>query len=199
MRTMSTMNNGQLHHHSSPRDAGRHGSQTTVPADTRPLAPSLSGSSGRSRWPLYIIGLLATQAAGVGVMIAIATSDPSVAVEPEYYEKALAWDDAAASEAATKTLGWSALVTAGPLSSTDRELSIALKDKAGRGIAEARVHVEMFHQARSGQRLTAELTGMGAGVYVARLPIQRPGLWEIRITAQHGRDKAAMIQSIEVQ
>jgi nitrogen fixation protein FixH len=150
------------------------------------------------RWPLFVVGLLVAQAIGLAVMITIATSDPSVAVEPDYYEKAVAWDLTAASRAATEALGWTATIDAGPLSGKDRELHLALVDRAGQGVTEARVHVEMFHQARSGDRLEADLVGMGAGGYVTRLPVTRPGLWEVRITARRGGDVAMLTQTLEV-
>jgi nitrogen fixation protein FixH len=148
---------------------------------------------------LIIVGLLVTQAAGVCVMISIATADPSVAVEPKYYEKALEWDQTAASEAATEALGWNTDVKLGPLLGTDRTVSIEIMDRAGEGVVEARVHVEMFHQARSGDRLETDLQGMGAGVYTTRLPVSRPGLWEVRITVRRAGDVATMTRTLEVQ
>jgi hypothetical protein len=150
------------------------------------------------RWPLIVIGLLVVQALGMAVMVTIAVADPSAAVEPDYYEKAVAWDSAAAAQAAAAKLGWKAQVSAGPLSGADRELHIALVGGDGNGIDEARVHVEMFHQARSGDRLQADLRGMGAGGYVTRLPILRPGLWEVRVAIRRGGDVATIVQTLEI-
>lgn len=158
----------------------------------------MSKTGSARRWPLFIIGLLVTQAAGLAVMITIAVSDPSVAVEPDYYEKAVNWDQTAAARAQTLRLGWTAAVSVGPLSGQDRELHLSINDRDGKGVSEVLVHVEMFHQARSGDRLQADLRGMGAGGYVTRLPIERPGLWEVRITAKRGRDAAMITQTLDV-
>ena len=150
------------------------------------------------RWPLIVIGLLAAQATGLAVMITIAVSDPSVGVEPDYYEKAVAWDSSVAADRAAKNLGWDAALNMGPLTAADRELHVNISGKDARGIDEARVHVELFHQARSGHRLEADLTGLGAGGYATRLPITRPGLWEVRITVRQGPNLAAFTKTLEV-
>ena len=60
-------------------------------------APPSSSSPSRRRaawrWPAILLALLGGHAAICVAMIVVATNDPSFAVEPEYYTRALDWDD----------------------------------------------------------------------------------------------------------
>ena len=59
-------------------------------------------------WPIAIAGILfAGIASNVGFAI-LASSDPAAAVEPDYYRKAVAWDQEMAQEERNIALGWSA-------------------------------------------------------------------------------------------
>ena len=62
------------------------------------------------RWPWILAGALTVQAAGIITMVTIASSDPSFAVEPDYYQRAVAWDSYAAQREASRALAWRAEV-----------------------------------------------------------------------------------------
>jgi nitrogen fixation protein FixH len=169
----------------------------SVPAEAPP--PMSSGSSRKAddpvrprpragwQWPVIVVTLLV---GGVGVnigMMLAATGDASFAVESNYYQKALRWDETMAQEARNAALGWSVAAalerTAGPV---DVRLRVRLHDRTGRPIEGARVTVETFHSARAASVLTGALGPEAPGEYAAALPLGRPGVWEVRLRAERG-------------
>jgi len=148
------------------------------------------GSAPRRRgwgWPLLIGGLLVGGAgANVGLML-VANSDPGFAVEPDYYQKALHWDETMAQEARNASLGWSVAVSF-DRSSRPGQVMIAARvsDGGGRPVEGARVDIEAFHSARANRVLAATLAAGPGGRYAAALPLDRPGLWELRLRVAQG-------------
>ncbi len=141
------------------------------------------------RWPLVIAGLLTLHAAGMVTYAVIASSNPSYAVEKDYYPKALHWDDKRAQDAVNAALGWTATVAARPGEQPGRAaLTITLTDRHGRPVTGAAVHLEAFHMADSNHVLDAELGEASPGSYAAELPMGRDGKWEIRLRARRGGD-----------
>ncbi|NOZ95105.1 MAG: hypothetical protein GXP47_10260 [Acidobacteria bacterium] len=141
------------------------------------------------RWPLVIAGLLTLHAAGMVTYAVIASSNPSYAVEKDYYPKALHWDDKRAQDAANAALGWTATVTARPGEQPGRAaLTVTLTDRHRRPVTGAAVHLKAFHMADSNRVLGANLGEVSTGTYAAELPMNRDGKWEIRLRARRGSD-----------
>lgn len=134
-------------------------------------------------WPAAIVGLIGLNASIVGITVYLATSDPSVAVEPRYYEKALAWDETARLRDASARLGWKAAVGV----HGDR-LVVRLSDAAGAPVTGAAVSVVTFADARSGDRQELALSERGTGEYEGPMSVSRPGLWQFRVRAGRGAD-----------
>jgi len=142
------------------------------------------------QWPFLLVALLAS---GVGAnlyLLARAVGDPSFAVEPDYYAKAVAWDDHQAQARENVELGWSVQIEVAPAAlATGRARVVAkLTDRDGRPIGGATVALEAFHNARAADRLEATLSESAVHDYVAEVAIVRPGLWEFRVTARRGGD-----------
>jgi len=138
-------------------------------------------------WPFIIVGLLAGGAgANIGLMV-VATRDRSFAVEPDYYQKALRWDETMAQEARNQALGWTATVaferSARP---GEAKVTALVDDRAGHPVEGARVAVETFHAARARHVVTGALAPEAAGRYSAVLALDRPGLWEVRLRVERG-------------
>jgi len=139
-------------------------------------------------WPLLLAALLA---AGVGVnlyFMARAVGDPSFAVEPDYYAKAVAWDAHQAQARVNADLGWQLALT---VSAADRGTGRArvvagLTDRDGRALSGLTVGLVAFHNARAANILEATLTETAAHEYAADLAVVRPGIWEFRIVATRG-------------
>jgi nitrogen fixation protein FixH len=138
----------------------------------------------RSRlWPGAIFGLIGLNMVVVAVTIYFAANDPSAAVEPQYYQKALAWDDTVKAREASARLGWRAAASV-----AGGELRITLTDGAGAPLEEARVEVTAYAVARAAERQLLTLSGIGAGEYRAPIQLHRAGIWEFRIEARRGAD-----------
>lgn len=133
-------------------------------------------------WPAGLIALLAVSGGVNLAMAVIASRDPSFAVEADYYAKAVAWDATMAQDARNAALGWTAAARLEPEGQGSR-LTVAIRDRAGRGLDGLGVRVEAFHNARAARRLVTGLTGRGTGGYDAVLSATRPGIWEVRVEA----------------
>lgn len=126
---------------------------------------------------LVVLALLGH--AGFMISVAVFGRDPQNAPEPDYYDKALAWDQTVAQKQRNAELGWTA-----HWSSEVRPM-LRLLDRQGRPIADAQVEIAYFHQAHSRDRRQAALLPHDDG-YVFAQPLGRPGLWEVRLTVRKG-------------
>jgi nitrogen fixation protein FixH len=132
------------------------------------------------------VALLAASAGANIALVVITSRDTSFAVEPNYYAKALAWDQTMAQQARSEALGWSLGLRVDPAAARGRKtVTVRLADRAGAPIEGAEVAVEVFHNARASRILSAALSPEGQG-YVAVMPIDRPGLWEFRLRVTRG-------------
>ena len=151
----------------------------------------MSTTAKRSlRWPIAIVGIIALHATGMVAVIAIATRNPSFSVEPDHYQKALGWDRLAARKQASDLLGWKAeVVTDAQLDGNKtRRLDCRILDHEGKPVTGATVAVLAFPHARGEERVHMDLHEAEAGVYSARAPMARAGLWELRLSALRGPD-----------
>lgn len=141
-----------------------------------------------SRWALVPIVLLGGLLAGLAVMVTLATHDPGFALEPNYYQKAVAWDEERAQLAANERLGYrlELSVEQVPAKAGERRLVAHFDDARGQPISGAVLGVSAFANARAMHVLEAKLEETTKGVYVADLAMQRPGLWELRFVARRG-------------
>lgn len=141
----------------------------------------------RRAWlfPGIVFGLLGTQFGICGLAIYLANADPSVAIEPDYYRKAVAWDLENARRHASAALGWQ--LEFGFANEVDalgrRKLVCSLCDREGQPIRGATIEVAAFASARGNQRESWKLGETDDGRYEALVPARRPGLWELRTTA----------------
>lgn len=130
-------------------------------------------------WPIGIVALLAMNMSIVGVTVFYATSDPSVAAEPNYYEKAVKWDQVASQARLNERLGWH--IELAVERAAGGTLIARIADASGRPLENAEVAVEAFHNARSGERRQLVLVERSAGTYACGLGADRPGRWRLRL------------------
>jgi len=161
-------------------------------------AGRVAGVPARLFWPGMVVGLISISLCFAGVTAFVAISDPSFAVEPDYYDKALRWDEHRERAARNSELGWRVAVeVAGvPDPLGRREVRLTALDAEGRPLVGASASVEMFHHARSSNRLGATLAESAPGVFSGALPIVREGIWEVRFEVR--RDGEAFTGSAEV-
>jgi nitrogen fixation protein FixH len=143
------------------------------------------------RWISLIVGLFLVAGAFNAVLLVKATSDPSFAVVPDYYEKALRWDEKLAQDRKNLELGWqlSLELSRAPGSRGEVEILARLQDRQGRALAGAALELSALHKARAARVLQATLEDGGDGSYRGRLPLSRPGLWELSLVAQRGDER----------
>ena len=136
-------------------------------------------------WPLLLGGLLASGVLANVYFMCRAVADPSFAVEPDYYAKAVAWDAHQAQARANADLGWRlSLAVAAADRGTGRAHVVAtLSDREGRKVTGLTVGLTAFHNARAAQIVTATLGETAEHDYAAEVAVFRPGTWEFRVEA----------------
>jgi hypothetical protein len=168
-------------------------SPTTAPplSSPPPLVDPRVARRAVLTWSSIIVGLLLLQVGLCAVGVIAATRSKAVAVEADYYNKALHWDQEKALLRASQELGWGVTLTIGDVATTNgsRALMLKLADPQGKPIEDATVEVAYFHHARPGELRRASLAGMGeggGGLYASSVPLDRAGKWEFRLTIHRG-------------
>ncbi len=157
-----------------------------TPDSTKPIIPG-------GAWPVIIVGLLVLNVAVCAVTVVSALSGVT-SIEPDYYEKALAWDAHKAEFADPESLGWT--VEAGANAGT---LEVSIRDRDGGPVAATAVSGVYFHQARSDARTKVVFASIGGGRFIAPADLARPGLWELRLEIDTPDAKAQTIRQINVR
>ncbi|MCE2652025.1 MAG: FixH family protein [bacterium] len=162
--------------------------------------PDAAQSLRRTRlWPGLIVALLGLNVLGAAALIYLATGDASMAVEKDYYAKAVAWDRTAAQLRRNKELGWQAEPgVRETLGGGAPVLQLRLIGADSKPIDGATVQVTAFHQARAADQRTVFLGEGQPGTYQGDLRLDRAGWWEIRVSARRGSDAFTAVQSIQV-
>jgi len=162
------------------------------------------GTTNRGRglgWPIAMSLVLATTV-GVNLFVyRLAASDPSMAVEPDYYNKAVHWDDELAQRRHNTLLGWQSAITLSMSGAEGGELRVRLTDSTGAPVEGAAVSAEAFPVARANQVAKVELVANaegGQGDYAAPLPITRGGRWEVRLAVTRDDDRFTSTQQVEL-
>lgn len=134
-------------------------------------------------FPGIIFVLLGLNFVIVGITVVAANSDGGAVIEPDYYQKALHWDEHRAQQEHSRALGWNA-----DLDLTSRQgswvLGATVKDRAGQTIAGAKVRAVAFRSADAGRRHTLELRETSPGRYEAAVPSARPGDWHVEVNIE---------------
>ena len=151
--------------------------------------PAREGRAAAIFWPAFIVFLLLIPVASVTVLIRAATGDPSVAVEENYYERGLAWDEEARQRAVNERLGWGFELLAGRAGGGRLLVQVRLLDEQGAAVSADSVLIEAFAIARAADRLHLEPTLAADGSWEAASPLSRGGLWEFRLEAIAGEQR----------
>jgi nitrogen fixation protein FixH len=140
-------------------------------------------------WPIAVASILVACVAANAWVVRLATNDPAFAVEENYYQRALHWDDELAQRRVNAALGWRLSTSVSRIvPDSGARLHVELRDSAGAPIPDALVRVRALHNARAGEPLAGQLVAEGGGSYGLRLPMRRPGLWELRFDVHRGAE-----------
>lgn len=162
-----------------------------------------TGSPSRfsvARLPILVGAITLVSMVSVGLLIFRSGTDPTFAVEPDYYAKALNWDKQRRAAQESAALGWTAdLVSAlpGPVA------VLHLTDQSGARISDATITGIAFAHRNASRRAELKFTASAQepGAYQATLPVdaQSPaGLWRISIIAERGGQRFLVEQDVEV-
>ena len=165
------------------------------------LIPARSPRSARRPWLKIIIGLLVGHTALMMAFVVIATRDASFSVNPDYYGKAVRWDQDQARRRASDQLGWTAaLEVGGPVGSEGRRaVALNLADATGRPIPVGVADVVYFHHARGREKRTAMLAASNDPMkYEANLLLPQAGEWEFQINVRSGSHEFLKTMTIDV-
>lgn len=151
-------------------------------------------------WPIGITTVLATTVAANLWVMRIANDDPSFAIEPDYYQKAIAWDSTLAQERQDSILGWRIKPTLGILAATGKtRINAILTDSLGAPISGAVVKVSALPVARASEVYETTLAAAGAGEYAGQLDAQRQGQWELRFEVRTGGTRFTEVARVEAR
>jgi hypothetical protein len=133
-----------------------------------------------NRWPIGISLVLAATVVANAVLYYVAGADPSFAIEPNYYAKAVTWDSTVAQTERNTSLGWRLAPTLTPfVPHVGARLSVTLADADGAPISDAVVKVSALYNARANNVLESTLRPSAQG-YDAILGVSHAGQWEFR-------------------
>ena len=139
------------------------------------------------RWGGFVIGLLSLQVL-IGVFaVMLATGDPSAAVVPDYYQKALHWDEKVKAEAESAKLGYKLLLTS-VKSDPGVSLQAQLLNQNQRPVQIQSGTIRLFHHARGSDVTEALIDPTESGSVFLANSFSVDGLWQVEFDAkdQHG-------------
>jgi nitrogen fixation protein FixH len=148
-------------------------------------------------WPWFVVALLVATAGGQGIMLYAATHDPTFAIEPDYYQKAVAFDTTIQQERGNLALGWTATARAAATPAAI-VLQVTLTDRDGAPVAGAHVAGVAIHNLDGSTHHEATFTELGHGAYEARVASTRHGLWELRLDAKRAQDRFTPTLRVDV-
>jgi len=151
-------------------------------------------------WPIGITTVLATTVAANLWVMRIANDDPSFAIEPDYYQKAITWDSTLAQARQDSILGWRLKPTLEIVAATGKtRITAILTDSLGTPISGAMVKLSALPVARAGQVHETTLTAAGAGEYTGQLDAQRQGRWELRFDVRAGSTRFTEVARVDAR
>jgi len=148
-------------------------------------------------WPIGLAAILvATVALNIWVYH-VANDDQSLAIEPDYYQKAVDWDSTMAQMRQNAALGWRVSPTLAAFTARDgARLQVTLTDASGAAIRGATVKVAAFFNARANDIIDTTLVSDSTG-YGGRLPVTHGGVWELRFDVTRGHERFTSTSRVE--
>ena len=131
-----------------------------------------------TKWILAIVGLLAANVLAMVILAVTATTGRSQVI-PEYYAKAVAYDDTMDESTRSERLGWLAEATISKAS-----IEVTVMDATSQPLAGARVHVTGYQRAHLADKIDVELADLGGGHYRGALLADRLGVHDLQIVVE---------------
>jgi len=163
-----------------------------------PTVPSAARPARHLFWPIFLVGLIGTHILSVVVMVFIATHDSSFAVEPDWYQNGLHYEQVVEQQRENDRLGWSVQLNVGqPLAGTVyRDVSCKVLDRAAAPVEDATVDLVAFAHLRASNRTSSVLLPHGPGDYRATMAFEDPGMWEFRLVITRHKPTGSMVPAL---
>ena len=148
-------------------------------------------------WPIGVVVILAITVGANFAVLYVANQDHGIAIEADYYKKAVGWDSTMAQARENVVLGWR--VTPSLAAFTPRDgarLRVTITDSTGAAISGATVKVYAFYNARAAEISDTTLAPDRDG-YEARLPVNHRGVWELRFDVTRGSSHFTSTSRVE--
>jgi nitrogen fixation protein FixH len=157
-------------------------------------------ASSGTFWAWVPATLLGAMLLGLGTMAYIAIDDPSFALEPNYYDKAVHWDRSQAEARSSQALGLRLSLLQPPQVSAQGEVELVLgvRDRQDLPVQGAAVELEAFPNAFAARLQQISLQEASPGVYRARLSQGVGGLWELRFKVTQGASRFRQVLRVDV-
>jgi len=145
------------------------------------------------RWPAIIVGLLVGHVVLMMFCVSYAVQNHTTAgVTPDYYNKALHWDESRQQQRVNAELGWRVTLTPAVFADVrgQRDVLIQVIDDQGKTIRDAEVTLDAYHAVYPKVHADhAQATDAGDEGYRAVLKLNRGGLWRVTVRVQRGDER----------
>src|SRR5512132_189602 len=149
-------------------------------------------------WPIGMATILALTVGATIWVAVIANDDPSFAIEPDYYRKAIGWDSTMVQMRENARLRWHIQPVLDPFTrSGGATLRLRLSDDAGAPIRDAKIRVAALYNARAGRILEGTMVADTPTTYALQLPVGTRGEWELRFDIQRGGERFTSTTRLE--
>lgn len=159
---------------------------------TVPDMEELASAERRARrfWMSVVVGLLGLQVfIGVG-SVWLSLGDPSVAIVPNYHQKALDWDATQRARHLPAKLGWQIETHVGSVAGVEplRSVHVDVRDAGGQSIQHLNITGRLYHHARGADVHVLQFVESSAGDYRSMTSLVAPGMWQVQlqIEGEHG-------------
>jgi len=154
-------------------------------------------------WPVLITSLICLHVVSVVTMVIVATHDSSFAIEPDFYQKGLNYQQTIEQQHENARLGWSIqLDVSRPLSGSDlRNVTCRLCDRDAKPLEKAKIDLVAFAHLRAdaNHRHACVLLPQEPGSYVGTFAFADPGMWEFRLVVARGKDTFTSVVKQEIE
>ncbi len=162
---------------------------TQLPHDKQ-LAEARAERKAMFTWVGIILFLL-VGSVGMWIYAAyLAISDPTMAVVPDYHEKALQWDRHLENVRQAESLGWTVAVVVGKAdaASGERTLTLFLRDREAKPIEHGKGTLRLYHHTRGKDVQNIQLEEKEPGTYESKARLDRNGTWQFDLVLDVGND-----------
>jgi len=139
-------------------------------------------------WPVAIALVLGVTVLANIAVYWTANHDPSFAVEPDYYRRAVEWDSTVARERRSAALGWSVEARLAPPVAGQATLLVRIHTRDGAALDSVDIRADASHNARGAEVFAVRLAPVGSGEYAGTIPSARQGIWRVDLSAVRGGD-----------